>query len=115
MRIPADEGISLSIGAKDAGPRDPHRSVQMDFRYSTAFGAEPHESYERLLHDALLGDSTLFARRERGGGRLAIIDARGRRVAVRSAAEFPQLRGGTWNPEEAVELLTRDRRWWRKL
>ena len=36
----------------------------MDFRYGAAFGIEPPEAYERLLLDAMLGDSTLFTRRD---------------------------------------------------
>ena len=34
----------------------------MDFRYGTSFGRKLPEAYERLLLDAMLGDSTLFAR-----------------------------------------------------
>ena len=40
------------------------RSVDMDFLYGVAFGAEPPEAYERLLLDAMLGDATLFTRRD---------------------------------------------------
>jgi len=38
------------------------RSVNMDFRYGVAFGSGGPSAYERLLLDALLGDSTLFTR-----------------------------------------------------
>ena len=36
----------------------------MDFTYSKAFGDNLAEAYERLLLDAMLGDSTLFIRRD---------------------------------------------------
>ena len=39
------------------------RSVAMDFTYAEAFaGAEAADGYERLLHDAMVGDATLFIR-----------------------------------------------------
>jgi glucose-6-phosphate 1-dehydrogenase len=34
----------------------------MDFCYESSFGSELVEAYERLLHDALIGDRTLFTR-----------------------------------------------------
>src|SRR3712207_9238336 len=40
------------------------RSVLMDFRYGTSFGVPPAEAYQRLLLDVMLGDGTLFARRD---------------------------------------------------
>ena len=38
------------------------RPVQMEFKYGTSFLGDSPEAYERLLHDALLGDATLFTR-----------------------------------------------------
>src|SRR5262249_25684199 len=75
LRIQPNEGISLSFGAKMPGSEIRIDPVQMDFRYSTAFGTEPPEAYERLLHDALVGDSTLFARRDEVEGAWVIVDA----------------------------------------
>jgi hypothetical protein len=37
----------------------------MDFHYGTSFGKASPEAYERLLLDAMSGDATLFARRDR--------------------------------------------------
>ena len=36
--------------------------VKMNFSYGESFMDEAREAYERLLHDAMLGDHTLFAR-----------------------------------------------------
>lgn len=36
----------------------------MDFSYGQSFKTEPAEAYERLLHDALLADHTLFIRQD---------------------------------------------------
>ena len=34
----------------------------MDFRYSDYFSTDMPEAYERLIHDCMIGDATLFAR-----------------------------------------------------
>ena len=63
LRIQPDEGISLEFGAKVPGEKFHVRSVAMDFSYAEAFaGAEAADGYERLLHDAMVGDATLFIR-----------------------------------------------------
>jgi glucose-6-phosphate 1-dehydrogenase len=63
LRIQPDEGISLEFGAKIPGEKFHIRSVAMDFSYAEAFaGVEAADGYERLIHDALVGDATLFIR-----------------------------------------------------
>jgi glucose-6-phosphate 1-dehydrogenase len=64
INVQPDEGISLRFGSKVPGPDVRVRQVKMDFRYGSAFGMPSPEAYERLLLDALLGDSTLFTRRD---------------------------------------------------
>ncbi len=64
LRIQPDEGISLSFSAKRPGPRVVEQPVRMDFSYGTSFTSQPAEAYERLLHDVLLGDHTLFIRED---------------------------------------------------
>ena len=62
LRIQPDEGVSLKFGSKVPGPEMRIRDVRMDFRYGSAFSGETAGAYERLLLDAMIGDSTLFAR-----------------------------------------------------
>ena len=62
LRIQPDEGASLRFLAKVPGPQIDLRVVSMDFTYGNSFLRSSPEAYERLLLDALLGDSTLFAR-----------------------------------------------------
>ena len=47
----------------------------MDFRYGGSFGAHSPDAYERLLHDAIVGDSTLFIRRDETECSWSIMDA----------------------------------------
>ncbi|PYT02571.1 MAG: glucose-6-phosphate dehydrogenase, partial [Acidobacteria bacterium] len=64
IRVQPDEGITLRIGAKVPGQATRIRWVNMDFRYGASFGVASPEAYERLLLDCILGDSTLYARRD---------------------------------------------------
>jgi len=64
IRIQPEEGISLSFMAKQPGATVVEQPVRMDFSYGQSFKTQPAEAYERLLHDALLGDHTLFIRQD---------------------------------------------------
>ena len=64
VRIQPDEGIALSFVAKQPGPEVTAQSVDMNFNYGDSFKTSPPEAYERLLHDALEGDHTLFIRED---------------------------------------------------
>jgi glucose-6-phosphate 1-dehydrogenase len=114
MRIQPDEGASLTFAAKVPGPRIDLRSVQMDFAYGTSFLRASPEAYERLLLDALLGDSTLFARWDEVERAWEIMDGLVRHWED-TGADFPNYAAGTWGPPEADQLLARDGRVWRRL
>ncbi len=111
LRIQPDEGISLTFGAKVPGHEVNVRTVDMEFDYENDFGSGTPEAYERLLQDCMLGDATLFTRRDEieeawevvepvleywsGGGR---------------PGAYAQDR---WGPPSSDELLRRDGRRWR--
>jgi glucose-6-phosphate 1-dehydrogenase len=114
IRIQPNEGITLRFGAKLPGQAMRIRAVNMDFRYGSSFGVKPPEAYERLLLDCMLGDSTLYARRdmvERGWEIVAPILEAWRKPAT----NFPNYEAGSWGPQAAFELIERDERKWRKL
>ncbi len=113
MRIQPDEGISLRIDAKVPGTTPRIRPVNMDFLYGTSFGQDPPEAYERLLLDAILGDGTLFIRRDEVESSWAWID-RLQEVWHAGDERLPEYAAGTWGPSEADVLLARDDRAWRK-
>ncbi len=64
IRIQPNEGISLRFGIKRPGGQLVIDPVEMDFSYQTAYHDKAPDAYERLLHDAIAGDSTLFARND---------------------------------------------------
>ena len=114
LRIQPEEGISLKFGAKVPGARLAIEPVKMDFLYGNAFGEEPPEAYERLLLDAMLGDSTLFIRRDEVEAAWAIVTAIQQAWADSPPPAFPNYEAGTWGPEAAEALLARDGRQWRR-
>ena len=62
IHIQPDEGISLRFGAKVPGPVMDLGLVNMEFDYARDFGRSHSTGYERLLHDCMIGDATLFQR-----------------------------------------------------
>ena len=54
----------MSFNSKIPGPTTEMRTVNMDFSYGSAFGEDLPDAYERLLLDAMLGDSTLYMRKD---------------------------------------------------
>jgi glucose-6-phosphate 1-dehydrogenase len=112
LHIQPDEGITVRFGAKVPGPILKIGAVDMNFDYEDYFGNTPSTGYERLLHDCMMGDATLFQRADQ-------VEAAWSVVAPVQAAwnsgpppDFPNYQAGTWGPKEADELLTRDGRDW---
>jgi glucose-6-phosphate 1-dehydrogenase len=114
MRIQPEEGASLEFVAKVPGPQVDLRTVRMDFAYGNSFLKSSPEAYERLLLDALLGDSTLFARWDEVERAWEILDEL---IAAWAAEPMPSANyeSGSWGPDAADELLERDGRHWRRL
>ena len=110
IRIQPDEGISMRFGSKVPGPDYKIRDVRMDFRYGTTFGGSSADSYERLLLDAMVGDSTLFARRDEVEEAWRIVDSITSNWQTGAVTPLPY-EAGSWGPEAAETLLGRGRVW----
>lgn len=63
FNVQPDEGISLTIESKHPGPKLCMGDLNMHFLYKDVFQEEPPDAYERLLLDCMLGDQTLFIRK----------------------------------------------------
>ncbi len=113
VRVQPDEGIALQIGAKIPGPQMQLAPVNMDFAYSQAFGAGTPEAYERLIVDCMLGDSTLFIRRDEVESAWKLVDSVVNGWNGSGRRSLPTYEAGTWGPREADDLIQRDgRQWW---
>ena len=115
IKIQPDEGITLKFEAKVPGQANQIRPVTMDFRYGTSFGEASPEAYERLLLDCLLGDSTLFTRRDEVEASWSLITPIHLGWQAAPPLEFPNYEAGTWGPQAADDFMTRDGRAWRRL
>jgi len=113
LRIQPDEGISIRMNAKVPGTILNIQPVKMDFRYGGSFGSSRSpEAYERLLNDAILGDSTLFIRCDEAERSWGIMD-----VVLEGWEKAPApfaYESGTWGPVEADEFIGMDGRKWRR-
>jgi len=116
ISIQPDEGISLKFGSKVPGPQADLRirPVEMDFRYGTSFGFAAPDAYERLLLDAMLGDATLFTRRDEVEAAWAFVTSIIEGWARSKPPRFPNYEAGTWGPDEADDFMERDGRRWRR-
>lgn len=62
IKIQPDEGITLHLNVKKPGVMDQMTMAEMDYCQSCLYLFNSPDSYEKLLLDAMNGDSTLFTR-----------------------------------------------------
>lgn len=109
FRLQPNEAVVHAIAAKRPGPGLAIQPVRMSFSYADAFGLErPPSAYAWLLHDALLGDRTLFARSDWVYRAWSLIDP----LTERESAEPLPYAAGTWGPDAASTLLEQEGRRW---
>lgn len=113
MRIQPDEGIALKFAAKAPGATTQLRPVRMDFLYGSSFGEAGPDAYERLLLDAMLGDPTLFARRDEVETAWTLMQPVLDGWDALPTPVYPY-ESGSWGPSKAEALMRRDRREWRR-
>ena len=93
--------ITADFQAKVPGPSMELGPARMTFRYAESFCAENQlEAYERLIHDAMIGDSTLFTRAD-GIERLWQVSA----PALQDPAPVISYPQGSWGPTQADQLI----------
>ncbi len=112
LHIQPDEGISMRFGAKVPGPILKIGAVDMNFDYEDYFGNTPSTGYERLLHDCMMGDATLFQRADQVEAAWSVVAPLQAVWKAGSPPAFPNYKAGSWGPQEADELLALDEREW---
>ncbi|MGA6985275.1 MAG: glucose-6-phosphate dehydrogenase [Terriglobales bacterium] len=113
LHIQPEEGISLRFAAKTPGTTMQLGEVNMDFNYTDYFGTSSATGYERLLHDCMIGDATLFQRADMVEAGWSVVDPVLDVWKALPPRNFPNYAAGTWGPKESDELLERDGRHWR--
>ena len=120
LRVQPNDGVTLRFEAKIPGaalaltPEIEVASVDMDFTYSSAFGAQVHPAYETLLLDCMLGDATLFTRSDEVETGWRITDPLLEYWEKNPPAKIPTYPAGTWGPSAADEFIARDGFRWRQ-
>ena len=115
LRIQPEEGLSLRIISKVPGTRAQTHPVEMNFRYGDAFGSPSPEAYERLLLDVMIGDASLFMRRDAVEASWAWVTNILKGWAAQDIRWLPEYPAGTGGPVEAERLITGEGRAWRIL
>ncbi len=110
IRIQPDEGLALHIISKVPGPQMRLAPVQVDFHYASA----SPEAYETLLRDVILGDQTLFMRRDTVEQAWRFVEPILEAWAD-SPTQPPLYAAGSWGPLEAALMIAADGRTWRML
>lgn len=100
LELGSPEGIHIDFLTKVPGPHIELAPARMVFEYEGSFGSEMIGPYERLLHDALLGDRMLFTRGDGIERAWEIVDE----ILHNPPSVLPYARG-SWGPEAADEFI----------
>jgi glucose-6-phosphate 1-dehydrogenase len=112
IRLQPDEGVKLSLMAKEPGPGGFElRPVSLNLSFEETFGLRYPDAYERLLMEVLRGNPALFMRRDE-------VDAAWRWIDTiieawdTSKQKVESYVAGSWGPVSSSMLLDRDGRAW---
>ena len=98
FRVGPDVAIALGAHAKKVGPHMQGREVEL---FVSQQQGDEMDAYERLISEALIGDTSHFARQDEVEAAWAIVDP------VLGLQTDPCLyTPGTWGPEEADHLIS---------
>lgn len=112
FRVQPMEGIYIKFNGKEPGGGSHIIPIAMDFCQTCQVGLNTPEAYERLLHDAIAGDSTYFTRWDEVAYAWKFIDSIGQAWS-QNDRDLLFYESGSWGPKEAMELLEQDGfRWW---
>jgi glucose-6-phosphate 1-dehydrogenase len=111
IRIQPDEGILAKFGMKAPGSGFSVQQANMEFKYSDMENPAVLSSYERLLHDCMLGDASLFSRDDAVEAAWEFVDP-----ILKAWGNNPEIKlygypAGSWGPREADKLIGNDSNW----
>ncbi len=115
LKIQPDEGIAFQFNVKRPGSSRHMEQVTMDFSYSETFKAELPLAYERLILDCMLSDATLFPHKAGIEASWAFIEKIQKAWQSGDAPAVASYEAGSWGPDTADELMTRERHFWRNV
>ncbi len=102
FRLGADDGVTMTVQAKQPGPDLVSESVDLGVDFATSLGPRS-EAYERLLGDALDGNARRFAREDSVETAWKIVQP-----VLDDPGPVYRYERGTWGPPEADVMLDDD-------
>jgi glucose-6-phosphate 1-dehydrogenase len=116
FKLQPDPGIYLSFGSKAPGLQTFVHRKTMNFQFQDGQFGDHGKGYERLLHDAMMGNSTLFQRAEfvEEGWRMVqpLLD---RWTTTPPRMKFPNYAAGSMGPAWGDDLPARTGHTWHTL
>jgi glucose-6-phosphate 1-dehydrogenase len=89
------------------------QNVNLDFHYDDLNNQRVPAAYERLIHDSIKGDSTLFARTEEVIAAWRFLDPVLKSWYVENDMPLFGYPAGTWGPDIADKLIEGEGATWR--
>ena len=114
FQIQPDEGLSLILNTKIPGLETRTQPVKMSFRYSTTFGSNTPEAYERLVLDAMVGDGTLFIRGDEAETSWKLYTPVLEAWAAAGRTGLDSYAAGSWGPPSSDAILAKKHHVWRQ-
>lgn len=112
IQVSPKEGVYLKFNVKKPGSDNEIQPVSMDFFHSDEVGLNTPEAYERLLHDAIRGESTYFTRWDEVKLAWQFVDQI-QKAWKENDKNLIYYESHSWGPKEASDLLSRDgNHWW---
>jgi glucose-6-phosphate 1-dehydrogenase len=102
FRLGAIDGVTMTVQAKKPGPELIAQPIDLSVDFGASLGKR-REAYERLLGDAIAGDSRRFAREDAVKATWRIVQP-----ALDDPAPVHQYERGSWGPVAADALLGED-------
>ena len=115
VQVQPDEGMTLLTNSKVPGLETRTQPVKMHFRYAATFGSNTPEAYERLILDAIIGDSTLFIRGDETEASWKLISPILESWQSLGSHGLARYAAGSWGPLDAERLLWSNRHEWRQI
>ena len=84
-------------------------NVKMDFCHECKVGPNTPDAYERLIHDVMADEQTLFTRWDEVQEAWKITDKIKKSLQNKKIVKYE---AGTWGPKEADLLIQMDKRKW---
>lgn len=113
IQIQPDESVTLVMNSKVPGVETRTQPVKMHFRYANAFCSNTPEAYERLILDAMVGDSTLFIRGDETEASWKLITPILEHWQASGAEGLTEYVSGSWGPDECNDMLQENGHQWR--